>query len=60
MIVSLGLLQVCVIGSLTQLGQWKVPNGLKLNYCGESVWQADCVIQRSDFPIKYPFWTLRP
>ncbi|KAK4272410.1 hypothetical protein QN277_020974 [Acacia crassicarpa] len=46
---------ICVIGSHAQLGQWKVPNGLKLNYCGESVWQADCVIQRSDFPIKYRY-----
>lgn len=57
---SPGLVQVYVIGSHDQLGQWNAQSGLKLNYCGEYVWQADCVIPRSDFPIKYPFWTLSP
>ncbi|KAI4300935.1 hypothetical protein L6164_034261 [Bauhinia variegata] len=45
-----------VIGSHTKLGQWKFEDGLKLSYCGESVWQSDCVIRRSEFPIKYPFF----
>lgn len=49
-----------MIGSNTKLGQWKVENGLKLNYFGESVWLAECVMQRSDFPIRYPFWTFHP
>ncbi|KAK7286645.1 hypothetical protein RJT34_21788 [Clitoria ternatea] len=46
---------IYVIGSNSKLGQWKVENGLKLSYFGESVWKAECVIQMSDFPIKYPF-----
>lgn len=55
--IYLELLQIYVIGSNTKLGQWKVENGLKLSYFGESVWQAECLMQRSDFPIKYPFWS---
>ncbi|KAH7511699.1 hypothetical protein FEM48_Zijuj12G0010400 [Ziziphus jujuba var. spinosa] len=35
--------QIYVIGSSSNLGQWKVQNGLKLSYSGESVWHADCV-----------------
>ncbi|XP_061369933.1 4-alpha-glucanotransferase DPE2 [Gastrolobium bilobum] len=46
---------IYVIGSNTKLGQWKVENGLKLSYFGESVWQAECVMQRSDFPVKYRY-----
>ncbi|RDY00155.1 4-alpha-glucanotransferase DPE2 [Mucuna pruriens] len=41
---------IYVIGSNSKLGQWKVENGLKLSYFGESVWKAECVMQRSDFP----------
>ncbi|KHN08918.1 4-alpha-glucanotransferase DPE2 [Glycine soja] len=37
---------IYVIGSNTKLGQWKVENGLKLSYFGESVWKAECVMQR--------------
>lgn len=55
LVVSRVLLQIYVIGSNTKLGQWKVENGLKLSYVGEFVWLAECVIQRSDFPIRYPF-----
>ena len=44
-----------MIGSSVKLGRWKVQNGLKLNYAGESIWEADCVMQKDDFPIKYPF-----
>lgn len=51
-------MQVYVIGSTSMLGQWKLQNGLKLSYAGESVWEADRVIQRGDFPIKYPFGSL--
>ncbi|KAK7377996.1 hypothetical protein VNO80_03432 [Phaseolus coccineus] len=49
---------IYVIGSNTKLGQWKAEKGLKLSYFGESVWKAECVMQRSDFPLRYPFWTL--
>ncbi|KAK7396064.1 hypothetical protein VNO78_16802 [Psophocarpus tetragonolobus] len=48
---------IYVIGSNTKLGQWKVENGLKLSYFGESIWKAECVMQKRDFPLKYPFWT---
>ncbi|WVZ08673.1 hypothetical protein V8G54_022019 [Vigna mungo] len=37
---------IYVIGSNTKLGQWKAEKGLKLSYFGESVWKAECVMQR--------------
>ncbi|KAJ6778942.1 hypothetical protein OIU74_002680 [Salix koriyanagi] len=46
---------VYVIGSTAKLGLWKVQDGLKLYYAGDSVWQADALMQKGDFPIKYPF-----
>lgn len=44
-----------MIGSPQKLGQWKTEGGLKLSYAGDSIWQADCVMGKEDFPIKYPF-----
>lgn len=46
--------QIYVIGSSSKLGLWKLENGLKLTYSGESIWHADCMLQKGDFPIKYP------
>ncbi|KAL9361259.1 hypothetical protein Peur_044044 [Populus x canadensis] len=46
---------VYVIGSTAKLGQWKVHDGRKLNYAGDSVWQADVVMQKGDFPLKYKY-----
>ncbi|XP_031127124.1 4-alpha-glucanotransferase DPE2-like isoform X2 [Ipomoea triloba] len=46
---------VYVIGSSLKLGQWKVQNGIKLNYAGDSFWQADCVMGKYDFPLKYKY-----
>ncbi|KAF6149462.1 hypothetical protein GIB67_017000 [Kingdonia uniflora] len=46
---------VYVIGSSNQLGMWKVHDGLKLRYAGDSFWQADCVVKKSELQIKYPF-----
>lgn len=46
---------VYVIGNHARLGQWKVQDGLKLGYAGELVWEADFVIKRDDFPIKYKY-----
>lgn len=46
---------VYVIGSSLKLGRWKVQDSLKLNYAGESLWQADCIMQKDDFPIKYKY-----
>lgn len=46
---------VCVTGSVPQLGQWKAQDGLKLCYAGESIWRADCVMRKDDFPIKYKY-----
>ena len=48
--------QLYVIGSSTKLGKWKVQDGLKLCYSGESIWQVDCALLKGDFPIKYPFF----
>lgn len=47
-------LQIYIIGNTLKLGQWNVQNGLKLSYSGESIWHADCVLPKGDFPIKYP------
>ncbi|GAV89138.1 CBM_20 domain-containing protein/Glyco_hydro_77 domain-containing protein [Cephalotus follicularis] len=46
---------VYVIGSSTRLGQWKVDNGIKLTCAGDSIWEADYVMQKGDFPIKYKY-----
>ncbi|XP_019458258.1 PREDICTED: 4-alpha-glucanotransferase DPE2 [Lupinus angustifolius] len=46
---------IYVIGSNTKLGNWKVENGLKLSYSGESVWHGECLLQRNEFPIKYRY-----
>ena len=45
-----------MIGSHLKLGKWKVQDGLKLSYAGNSIWQGDCVLRKGDLPIKYPFW----
>lgn len=50
---------VYVIGSSLKLGQWKVQNGVKLNYSGDSFWQADCVMGKDDFPLKYKYCKYR-
>ncbi|KAJ4977566.1 hypothetical protein NE237_008346 [Protea cynaroides] len=46
---------VYVVGSSPRLGQWKVQDGLKLSYAGELFWQADCVMRKDEFPIKYRY-----
>ncbi|XP_010036394.2 4-alpha-glucanotransferase DPE2 isoform X2 [Eucalyptus grandis] len=48
---------VYVIGSCSKLGQWKIQNGVKLSHGGDSVWHADCVVRRGDFPLKYKYCT---
>ncbi|KAJ7976533.1 4-alpha-glucanotransferase DPE2 [Quillaja saponaria] len=48
-------ISVYVVGNHAKLGQWKAQNGLKLSYGGDSIWQADCVVQKGDFPIKYRY-----
>ncbi|XP_062166587.1 4-alpha-glucanotransferase DPE2 isoform X2 [Alnus glutinosa] len=46
---------VYVIGSPIKLGKWKVQDGLKLSYAGNSIWQGDCVLRKGDLPIKYKY-----
>lgn len=46
---------IFIIGNTSKLGQWNVQNGLKLSYAGESIWHADCVLPKSDFPIRYKY-----
>ncbi|KAF3944957.1 hypothetical protein CMV_028624 [Castanea mollissima] len=53
-LIEVGLMQVYVIGSHINLGKWKVQDGLKLSYAGDSIWQGDCVLRKVDLPIKYP------
>ncbi|KAH0468674.1 hypothetical protein IEQ34_001906 [Dendrobium chrysotoxum] len=45
---------VYVTGSVSQLGQWRIEDGLKLNYTGESIWESYSIVRKVDFPIKYP------
>jgi 4-alpha-glucanotransferase len=45
---------VVVTGSNPQLGRWQTQDGLKLNYVGDSIWKANCLLRKSEFPIKYP------
>ncbi|KAI7733269.1 hypothetical protein M8C21_007244, partial [Ambrosia artemisiifolia] len=46
---------IYVIGSSVELGKWKVHDGLKLSYAGESVWEGDCVVPKAAFPLKYKY-----
>ncbi|XP_060191492.1 4-alpha-glucanotransferase DPE2 isoform X3 [Lycium barbarum] len=46
---------IYVLGSSLKLGQWKIQEGLKLAYAGDSFWQADCVMGKDDFPLKYKY-----
>ncbi|XP_010508798.1 PREDICTED: 4-alpha-glucanotransferase DPE2 [Camelina sativa] len=46
---------IYVLGTPTKLGKWKVENGLRLNYVDDSIWEADCLIPKADFPIKYRY-----
>lgn len=46
---------IYVVGNSAKLGRWKVQDGLQLSYAGESIWQADYVMGREDFPIKYKY-----
>ncbi|XP_024016763.1 4-alpha-glucanotransferase DPE2 isoform X2 [Eutrema salsugineum] len=46
---------VYVLGTPAKLGKWKVENGFRLNYVGDSMWEADCLIPKADFPIKYRY-----
>ncbi|KAB5519258.1 hypothetical protein DKX38_023577 [Salix brachista] len=43
---------VYVIGSTAKLGRWKVQDGLKLYYAGDSVWQADALMQKGNFSLE--------
>lgn len=47
---------VYVTGSVPQLGQWRVEDGLRLNYVGESIWESHSVLRKVDFPIKYKYY----
>ncbi|XP_020590132.1 4-alpha-glucanotransferase DPE2 isoform X2 [Phalaenopsis equestris] len=47
---------VYVTGSVPQLGQWRVEDGLRLNYIGDSIWESHSVVRKVDFPIKYKYY----
>ncbi|KAG7962175.1 hypothetical protein I3843_09G052400 [Carya illinoinensis] len=53
--IEAGLVQVYVIGSHVKLGQWKIQDGFKLSYAGNSIWQGDCVLQKGDLPIQFKY-----
>ncbi|KAH9675167.1 4-alpha-glucanotransferase DPE2 [Citrus sinensis] len=50
---------VYVIGSTSMLGQWKLQNGLKLSYAGESVWEADCEMPWRGAGVAVPIFSVR-
>lgn len=47
-----------VMGTASQLGLWRVQDGLKLRYAGDSVWLAECLVRRDEFPIKYKYYKI--
>lgn len=49
---------IYVIGSPSKLGQWKTEGALKLSYAGDSVWAAESVLKKDEFPIKYRYCKL--
>ncbi|XP_026425002.1 4-alpha-glucanotransferase DPE2-like [Papaver somniferum] len=46
---------VYVTGSSAQLGQWNLQGGLKLSHAGFASWEANCVMRKSELPIKYKY-----
>lgn len=46
---------VVVTGSNPQLGRWQAQDGLKLSNVGDSLWKANCVLRKSEFPVKYKY-----
>ncbi|CAN6443473.1 unnamed protein product [Victoria cruziana] len=46
---------VIVTGSCSTLGKWEAKHGLELTCSGESIWRADCMVKKSEFPIKYKY-----
>ncbi|XP_006658074.1 4-alpha-glucanotransferase DPE2 [Oryza brachyantha] len=46
---------VVVTGSNPQLGNWRTQDGLKLKYVGDSIWKANCLLRKSEFPVKYKY-----
>lgn len=46
---------VVVTGSNPSVGNWRTQDGLKLNYVGDSIWKANCVLRKSEFPVKYKY-----
>lgn len=47
---------VGIMGTASRLGQWRVQDGLKLCYAGDSIWRADCLVRKDEFPIKYKYY----
>lgn len=45
-----------MVGSSSKLGNWKVKDGHKLSYAGDSTWKTEVSIPKDEFPVKYPFW----
>lgn len=46
---------VVVTGSNPSIGNWRAQDGLKLNYVGDSIWKANCLLRKSEFPVKYKY-----
>uniref|UniRef100_A0ACD5Z182 Uncharacterized protein n=1 Tax=Avena sativa TaxID=4498 RepID=A0ACD5Z182_AVESA len=46
---------VVVTGSNPSVGNWRPQDGLKLNYVGDSIWKANCVLRKAEFPLKYKY-----
>ncbi|KAJ9547973.1 hypothetical protein OSB04_020516, partial [Centaurea solstitialis] len=50
---------IYVIGSSEELGRWKVQDGLKLNYVGESIWEGDCELPWRGAGVAIPMFSVR-
>ncbi|CAM8985551.1 unnamed protein product [Rhodiola kirilowii] len=46
---------VCVAGSSSMLGNWKIKDGHKLSYAGDSIWKTEVAIPKDDFPVNYRY-----
>ncbi|GLJ46730.1 hypothetical protein SUGI_0985310 [Cryptomeria japonica] len=44
-------------GSASALGNWNFKESVRLSYCADAYWKADCIIKKDEFPIRYPFIT---
>lgn len=43
-------------GSASALGNWNFKESVRLSFCADTYWQADCIIRNDEFPIRYKYF----